>query len=360
MKQNILLMLLLVFALSGCGSKNETKAVADGKDTSELQAGINLDQLKADLDKQTVICGEAGLSCPSYSAKVAFWKRADDQKHFEMKSCSGSLYNGKYIITNSHCIPKEISRAGASCIDQIKVLFPTTKYNESDSAKCKKIIQVYDPSLDRPDIAVIELENVVPRDSIEIAKDAFVEGSNVTAYTMNPKDRDLGIIVKKTCSLSTDNAYFMNTSSSYAGALISGPACQIIDGNSGAALVNKNGKMIAAIFAHLDIPGFTELFAKNNINFTTKVPGGVVQNITCLNDIVTNSGTNCELIAPQASEFTDFINRAKQAQNLAGVDDSQIEYELTTNFKLKLREVAVPSENKGLTSFRENYSRIFF
>ena len=365
MKLNLMLLCALILVLTGCGSKSEKPKVSGTsqfKIVEKLPSTSELSMLKEAMDRQVVVCGEAGLSCPSHSAKLTFWGVTDSNDDFYIGVCSGTLYNGKYIITNSHCIPREISRAGANCTDQLKVLFPTTKYNNSESAKCKNIVQVYDPSKDQPDIAVIELDRFVTRDSVEIARDGFVEGGSVFAYTMNPHETDktLGTLIKKTCTLSTDNAVFASTSQAYGTALISGSACEIISGNSGSALLNKNGKLIGAVFARLDIPGLTSMMSKSNINFTSKTPMGMVQNITCLTNITTSSGVNCSLASPAEQDFHSYVERAKEEQNLRGVNDTQIEYELTTNLKLKLKEVAIPATGKELTSFRQNWINVFF
>ena len=133
MKKNIFLMLALALTITSCGG---SKSSNGSSSSSALKKFINLDDLKAALDRQVVECGEAGLSCPGFSAKITFW--GYDENYY-LGVCSGTLYNNKYIITNSHCIPKEIAKAGADCSDQLKVLFPTTKYYNSESAKCKNI-----------------------------------------------------------------------------------------------------------------------------------------------------------------------------------------------------------------------------
>ncbi|MBC7714717.1 MAG: trypsin-like serine protease [Rhizobacter sp.] len=359
MKQNIFLMITLVITLAGCGVKNTNPKIDSNSD--ELQSYINLDELKAALDKQVVICGEGGLACPGFAAKITFWG-ASSKNNYYLAVCSGSLYQNKYIITNSHCIPKEISRAGASCSDQLKVLFPTTKYYESESAKCKSIVQVYSPDKNQPDLAVIELDRVVNRDSVEIAKDGYIENSNVTAYTMNPDQHDntLGVIVKKNCVLSTDNAIFMSTSHSAHSAIVSGMFCDVIHGNSGTALLNKNGKMIGAVFARMEPEQLTKVFSENHIHFTSSVPMGIAQNITCLNSVTSNSGIGCDMKALRVEDFNDFVTRSIQTQNLSAVSDGQIEYEVTAGFKLKLKEVGVATAPNDLQSFKDNWSKIFF
>lgn len=358
MKQNIFLMMALIFALTGCGSKSSNNKSAS---SAEIQTFISLEDLKAALDEQTVVCGEAGKSCPGYVAKLAFWGISENDNSYYLGVCSGSLYQGKYIITNSHCIPKEISQAGKNCSDQIKVLFPGTKYYREESIGCKSIVQAYDTKNEEPDIAVIELERVISRDSVEISKNSFIEGSNVQAFTMNPQeyDKNLGVITKKMCTLSIDNALFMSTSAASSAAIISGANCEIIHGNSGSALL-KGGKMIGAVYARMEDKELTKLFEKNQINYTGKVHMGIAQNITCLNTITTNSGIGCNLSSPTSSDFSDFITRSKEQQKLAAVSDGQIVYELRAGLKLNLKEVAEVEEGKSLLSFKDNWIKIFF
>ncbi|MBC7429755.1 MAG: trypsin-like peptidase domain-containing protein [Bacteriovorax sp.] len=359
MKKNIFLMFALVFTLASCGGgSSSTSEISSSR--SKLRV-VNLGDLKAALNRQLVVCGEAGLSCPGFAGKLTFWEKGTEANYL-LGVCSGSLYNGKYLITNSHCIPKNLAYAGASCSDQINVLFPTTKYFHSESAKCKSIVQVFNPALEQTDLAVIELDRTIIRDSVEIAKDGFIEGSNVTAFTMNPaKDDDnLGTITKKNCILSTDNAFFMTTDHSAPQAVISGSNCEVIHGNSGSGLLNKNGKLIAAINMTMEQDRLVQLFAKNQLNYTVKVPMGVVQNITCLMNVTANEGSGCDLSSPRIEDFNDFITRSIQAQNLAAVPETQLEYEVTNGFKLKLKEVAVAQTPNDLQSFRSTWSKIFF
>lgn len=358
MKQNIFLMMAIIFILSGCGNKSSNKKLSP---SAETQTFISLEDLKAALDEQEVICGEAGKSCPGYVAKLAFWGVSENDNSYYLGVCSGSLYQGKYIITNSHCIPKEISQRGKNCSDQIKVLFPGTKYYPDENVGCKSIVQVFDTTNEEPDIAVIELERTISRDSVEIAKNSFIEGSNVSAFTMNPQeyDKNLGVITKKMCTLSIDNALFMSTSSASGAAIISGANCEIIHGNSGSALL-KGGKMIGAVYARLEGKELSKLFEKNKINYTGNVPMGIAQNITCLNTIASSSGIGCNLSSPTTSDFTDFIIRNKEQQKLTAVSDGQIEYELRAGLKLNLKESANLEEGKSLLAFKDNWTKIFF
>jgi hypothetical protein len=360
-KKNIFLLIFLAITFASCGGSKST-SINTSSNTDELQSFTDHDELKVALDGQTVVCGEPGLSCPGFSAKLAFWGVSENKDSYYLATCSGSLYKGKYIITNSHCIPHEISKAGASCANQIKALFPKTKSFNGEKVNCKRIVQVYTPSKDGPDLAVIELDHVIARDSVEIEKNNFIENSNTTAFTMNPDVDNIysGTITKKYCNLSTDNSFFMSVDTSAPQALISGDACEVIHGNSGTALLDQNGKMIGAINATLQKVEMEKLFENNKINFHSKVPMGIVQNITCLNDIISNQGSSCNYSPPQYEDFNDFISRSVQKQNLNAISEGQIEYELTAGFKLKLHEVGKAQSPNDLQSFRDHWSKIFF
>ena len=96
------LALLLLSTLVSCGSKSSNKSLADSTQTFQESS-----ELKAAIADQYVLCGVEGLNCPDFSAKLVHWGQESETEYY-LGVCSGTLYNGKYIITNSHCIPKNI------------------------------------------------------------------------------------------------------------------------------------------------------------------------------------------------------------------------------------------------------------
>lgn len=351
-----LLLVLSSLTLTGCGkSGSETTS-----SSARIQIFEDLEQLTRALNKQKVYCNDSQNNCPGYSAKLTFWGAKDDGNYY-LGVCSGSLYQNKYIITNSHCIPEELKRAGANCSDQIKILFPQTSLYSSQSSRCARVIQAFNNDQNQPDIAVLELEQSIYRDNLTISKNNFIDSSKVYAYTMNPSpyDSNVGNIVLKKCTLSIDNALFMANSNQSHAAVLYGNECNVIGGNSGSGLLNEKGELIGAIYAKVDLVKLTELFAEKGIMSSISSYMGIVQNIGCLNSITNNSGISCNMKIVDNNDFESFIARAKQSASLEQENDALINYEISDGFKLKLMKVNQYDSKRSLDSFRQKWGQSF-
>lgn len=350
-----LLVLMLLTTLTSCGSKSSNKSTVDNTQTFEQS-----DELKAAVADQYVICGVEGLNCPDFSAKLVFWGQKSQTEYY-MGVCSGTLYNGKYIITNSHCIPAEIKSAGASCSSQLKVLFPKNKNSNEESVGCSKVIQVFDQESNYPDLAVIELDRAVNRMSVQVAKSAFADNTLVHAFVMDPSksDRSLGVIRHKSCTLSTDNAYTLSTKTTSSSAILYGSDCNVISGNSGSGLLNSKAELIGAVFAKIEKDTLEDFFIKAKIKYSTFTYMGVAQNITCLNSIVTNSGVGCSIVQPTKEDLNDYVKRALAQHGMTFNDRAQIEYKMGPGFKLELKKVVQPEALSSLDSFETNWMKGF-
>ena len=348
-------LVLLSLLLASCGKNAKTS-----ESTASLQKFRDLDALNAALDKQRVYCGVEGAKCPGYAAKLTYWFEAEDSNYY-LGTCSGTLYQNRYIITNSHCIPDEIKNAGSSCSDQLKVLFPYTNRFVSEEVRCSRIIQVYDQKNGGPDIAVLEIEQNIYRDEVKISKNAFIDNSKVYAYTMNPSttDKTVGTITQKKCTLSIDNAFFMSTLASSHGAILNGHDCDVIHGNSGSGLFNEAGEYIGAVFAKVEMTALYEIFSKNKIYHTMIGPNGIVQNIGCLNSITSNAGVGCSMKMKTSLELENYLLRMKQKVKLETENESLINYEMQNGFQLKLTKVDSYNANRSLDSFRKTWNEIF-
>lgn len=317
-----------------------------------MQTFATLEQLKDALDDHRVTCGEFQKNCPGYAAKMVLWELKDDGYHLGV--CSGTLYQGKYLITNSHCIPAGLKSPDSSCMDHIKVLFPETNRLKSQNVRCKKVIQAYEIDHDEPDLAVIELETTMSRESARVRGLAFSENENVYAFTMNPnpKDKTLGVITKKSCKVSVDNVLTMTDDLSSNKLLIYGNKCELIHGNSGSGLFNENGELIAAIHATIDRGILNNSLKKKNIIPSALVPMGFAQNIICLTSITSNLGIGCSMNEPNSFTIYNFIKRAMRASGLQSVPETQIKYEISSSMQLRLGKVSFIQEAQSLFYFK--------
>ena len=202
MKLIFLFSLLSSILLAGCGGGGNGQA-----STKSKLSFTNYEDLKQMYDAQKVICLDS--SCPGYVAKIAFMSNTDEG--YSLGFCSGTLFQNKYIITNSHCIPEALKASGSDCSDSITAIFPQTAKYVSQKVRCSRIIQAYDQQKTGPDLAVFELQSFVARESVNsVRTGGFLENANVYAYTMNPTTNTLGTLVKKTCKLSTNNIITMS------------------------------------------------------------------------------------------------------------------------------------------------------
>ncbi len=339
-----------------CGSSTRPKDT-----TSQLQKFKDLEELTNAYNNQTVYCGVAQNDCPGFAAKLAYWFLAENGKYY-LGSCSGTLYQNKYILTNSHCIPSEIKRAGAICSDQIKVLFPYTKRLNAQSVRCARVIQVYQQDKGQPDLAVLEMEKVVSRDDdVVITKNNFIENSKVYAYTMNPNsyDRNIGTITLKRCTLSVDNAFTMSNLTSSSVAILSGNDCNVISGNSGSGLFNEKGEYLGAVYAKIDIEKLRDVFSIEGINHSVRGPIGVAQNIGCLNSLTSNSGITCNIRTKNVSDIEAYIERVKNYASLGTENEALINYEITDGFQLKLTKAKFADSRLSVESFRQKWRGLF-
>lgn len=353
--QFVLSMMLLLTILTGCGasSTDQSSKSDNRKYYSEL------DELKKELELQVVICTERMSDCPESIAKLAFWGKSDSS--YYMSVCSGNLYKEEFIITNAHCIPDEVKKAGSVCSDQIKVLFPSTQNKSAEAAHCSRIIQVFDEE-NNVDLAVFKLNRLVKRSGVEIKKGGFKEGAAVHAYVMNPAGSYAGGISKKSCNLSVANLMTLGQSANNATALLSGEHCDVIGGNSGSGLFSEDGKMIGLIFARIDRSVLREIAATNLLNTEYFTSMGLAVNIGCLNQIIENSASNCEKVEPESADLNRYIQDEISKLRLEGVSEDCIKYIISRELKLKLsNDLSLSfSITNSLQYFRKKWGSLFF
>lgn len=341
--------------LVGCGGSNKS-ASSNAAIVEEFE---ELSELQSKLSKHTVICTEG--YCPGSIAKLAFWGKAEEGKYY-LGVCSGTLYNNKYIITNSHCIPDELRYANANCSKQISVIFPDTAFLKNEKANCSRIVQVFDINNNEPDIAVIELNRNVIREDIKISKNAFVENSTVKAYTMDPSYENEGTVGKirlKTCQMTTDNIFTMSNDSKSATTMLTGNSCNVIGGNSGSGLFNARNEYIGTVYAKIEMADLRSIFSQAKISNSMFSYNGSAYNIGCLNNITENSGFDCDMSSKSMSDLDNYIEREKAANGLTQEDESKIKYQVLDGFKLKLTLSKDVATTESLVYFKEIWKKLF-
>lgn len=342
MKHIFSALILSSFFLTGCGGGK-----GDAKPSSSNVVNFKtMDALMYAYDNQKVICNDE-KDCSGAAAKITMI--VEYKKSYTLAVCSGTLYNNKYIITNSHCVPDSLKRSGSDCSERMKVLFPKTSQYRAENVKCLRVIQAYDQEAGQPDLAVLELETSISRGlSPKIVPGAFVENNNAHAYTMNPVSAQLGVIERKNCKISTNNIMIVNKNVNAPRAGIYGYSCNVIGGNSGSGLFDDNEQLIGAVSHRIEVSEATKVLRESGFNVTANAYAGFAQNIGCINSILKNDGAACTTERTlQDSDWRELINNSLEESNVKGISLSQLEYEIVDGFKIKFKESKNPDPLKS-------------
>ncbi|EQC51969.1 serine protease [Bacteriovorax sp. DB6_IX] len=320
--QKTLLAAMTLALFYSCGDK--APQAVDNQIKGDYQQIMNY------YNSQRVEC-EDKSDCPGYAAKLTYNTTAGNE--YSAGVCSGTLYKGKYIITNEHCIPLELN-AGDSCEGKIKALFPETDEFDSEQAQCDKVLRILSRS-QNIDIAVISLKREVTRgETILLGPNRLTDGSSFKAYTMSPHwyDRHLGTIEKKTCQASMENIFSATSDARNKEISFFGSDCDVISGNSGSGMIDSSGLLVGVVHSRVDMKEFVD----SNEGRLATAPllrysyAGFGSNIACLDKqasqgcLDSNTNTN------------EYIEKIKSRLGYAGYDNSDLRYYLDKGFKLSV------------------------
>ncbi len=303
--------LLLSFA---CGTERERPA---RKNSSIVETTTEESRVEEFFNKSSVVCSES--ECPDNVAKLTFYNK-EDNGEYKLGVCSGTLIKPGLMLTNSHCIPKNISYTGADCSKHIQVKFPGPYMNMitgTEMVKCTRVRSVYDYEGGEIDLALIEVERTrKSRSSVKFMVNEPNYGELVHAYTMDPSSAGTeGYIRKKECKLVEENNLYENEYAGKGSTFTLGSrynfynTCDIIGGNSGSGLFTSTGELMGAIHAKID----SELFLDNHRELGFHVDPsfelnfiGLAGNIKCIGDLETHTRESCpiERVTAQNEDLT--------------------------------------------------------
>ncbi len=194
-----------------------------------------------------IICSD-GL-CPSHVAGVYLLSK----DMINVGVCSGTLIGSDKILTNAHCVPKDIRKKDDSCFDRLLFYFPQTKEYGQEKLACKKVLEISftDSSLSskQPDWAILQLEKSIQRTPVVLNFNGIAIDSDVISYKINyesNENRIKGIIKKTSCRANSNHLFSQNYSGPHS-ALFNVSQCSedLAAGHSGSSYLNKNNEMIA-------------------------------------------------------------------------------------------------------------------
>ncbi len=285
-RQIFCLLFTCLIALIGCGKKETTSS--NGQPDSGTYSPIPLEaDLKDLLDKQVVACGAEG--CPDYITKIAVVDRG------EVRFCTGFLTDTGTVATSSSCLPDLMRLQGQNCENEIFFFFPGTNSKPSVRAGCRRVLQVSrvddfsNPYLWRENIAFLELDKNVFRRSLKISKEGMSDKKKLDIWKIDQLDKYNSIVRREECVV-VHNTYLNPLGShKFSPSMLVGN-CSFVKGNSGAPLIDSQGKLRAVASADINREMIKSLADQGYLDGTTISSMMHTNNMACAPNIDDNEG----------------------------------------------------------------------
>ncbi len=173
--------------------------------------------------------------------------------------CTATLVAPDVMLTNTHCLPPALRRAGSDCAGKVRFHFGPDSANYEMESECSEVIyasSIVSEQTNAPDYAFLRLERPLRRPFLQISRRGFSRQETKKVYKINPVKNEetgetffgQGRMTQAECATTYDPVtYISNTPLS---PIVFLRACRIIPGNSGSALVGSDG-MIQGIVASI-------------------------------------------------------------------------------------------------------------
>ncbi|MBN21651.1 MAG: hypothetical protein CL678_10230 [Bdellovibrionaceae bacterium] len=237
----------LLLLLGGCGSKPLPNEIYV---SSKEEAKLKMSQTEVSCEK-TEDCHPAVGLLVSYH----------QDKHV-LSSCTGFLISASQIITNSHCIPKKIKQGKEQCTNLIEFFLPKSSQdtlsekNYEEKHSCKKVL--FSSEIEgkkrstTPDYAIIELDSVSDHPPLSISRNGFSHKENLKIFKMqlNEKSIPSGSLKQESCT-TIQGSLILPQFNHKTAPIVSLSGCHNIPGNSGAPIIDSEGKVRGIHYASL-------------------------------------------------------------------------------------------------------------
>jgi hypothetical protein len=242
---NTLLISLSLFVTS-CGSKKETPINRITKKPDEKL-----------IDSSSLIFMDKDV--PAHVGQILNMDKSKNGE--ELSTCTGSIIHDKRtVLTNRHCIPEYIVKKPSTCGDRLHIAFNVN--GTTVLRKCKRLIEIPTKAqyaAGDNDYAVFELDQPVNVNPLEFNIDGINNLADVSIYSVNLFNRGSYYQSKLRTNHCTSRftPFFEYAGPHNSTATLFGKtksvSCDVIEGNSGSALINTNtGKAIGVVYAIFD------------------------------------------------------------------------------------------------------------
>lgn len=173
---------------------------------------------------------------------VAMLAVATDEETF---GCNGFLIASDLMITNSHCVPKELQNKGSSCTGRMWALFPQIDMAPAEIVGCSSVQDIIVSRFGNDlDYALIKLDRPINRRLLAISRQGATDSPSTLHRVRTTKENGVlvGRLGRATCdvALNTIPTPFAASESS---PVVSLGTCDLSPGDSGSPLLNDRGEV---------------------------------------------------------------------------------------------------------------------
>jgi len=270
------------------------------------------------LAKLNVDCSDS--DCPSFVGGLFFLSSKG-----QLGACSATLIDEEHVLTNSHCLPDDISFSGAQCQEKIRISFPRSKNDPQISLDCDEVIAISAPrSKDQfksPDWAILRLSKRLDRQPAIINLNGATQNMSLTLFKMEmvqrlmpPFDPEFHIV--RTNCLANTNHVFSNDSLGPFSPLINVSFCdrKLNHSNSGSGYLNRNMEVVGlhSWGSFIEDSNSEEAKAIRNLYPNIKQNFGGGTNLSCIPDLNAKLSPLCALSGQDFRELTSFYAELRQ------------------------------------------------
>ncbi len=280
---------------------------------------------------------ENSQDCPSAIAGLAIDKSS---------VCTGFLIDSKTLVTNFHCIPKDLQKIGSNCQNRIQFSFPKTENHAAEVVECDRLISISESIKEGNlgvDYAILKLAKSIDRKPIEVQATGFSDEESVQIYKIDPGDNNKGTLKKVQCTAIQNtvlNPYFVNDLSP----VVTFIPCSIIKGNSGSPIMSSGGYVKGVLSAKSEIP-VPALF-KDKIE-SDKINTAVGSNFSCIQlpDTIAGNAISKKELNTECRIRIDNQSQEQLVQKMHDQARQKLEKEVNTLIKDKAQQLKEETHN---------------
>ncbi len=179
--------------------------------------------------------------------------------------CTATLIANDTAITNSHCFDFDTGNSpDFVCRTGTVLIFASNSPSGRDVVECERVIKKSRIGADgtgnfrNPDYMILKLKRSLNRGHEVIDPQGMEDGLRLTVKKVNPVRRNFGELIVESCE-TLHGTMLMPGANHPNSPVHTMGRCEVISGNSGSSLFDRNGKIRGLIFAGLTEDSYTKL-----------------------------------------------------------------------------------------------------